>query len=113
MTLIDQIDFMKALLATREESYPTRVAMKRMTPKEADKSLALTRAVLETLEKAQAAGGIARQVVGDITAVERFRILEPTLRQVQKCARTHAEECIHCDSVANVMEDVMAVVDKK
>lgn len=113
MSLPDQIEFMKGVLATRERTYPDLVKMKRKTQKEVDKSLAMTRAVLATLEKAEAAGGVAQQAVGDMAAAERFRILEPTLRQVQKCSRDHSSECIHCRSVADVMEEVMAFVDKK
>lgn len=130
VSLADQVAFMKEELATREESYPVRVEMGRMTKSEAEKGLARTRAVLETLstfsgEASASAEDMVtlkhhRERLSELT--QQLRQVEedkkksmgmkvarvwPILLQVQKCAKEHASDCIHCAATANVLDEVM------
>lgn len=135
--LADLVAFMKEELANREESYPLRVEMGRMTRAEAEKGLARTRAVLETLmicspnvENAPAAPKIEvqrvtlkhhREIVSELekrleqSEETRKRSMDmkvaglwPIMVQVKKCAKEHASDCIHCASTANVLEEAMS-----
>lgn len=134
--LADLVAFMKEELANREESYPLRVEMGRMTRAEAEKGLARTRAVLATLmhsspkvENAPAAPKIEVQSVTLKHHLEMVSEMErqlkqsedtrkksmdmkvaglwPIMVQVKKCAQEHKSDCIHCASTANVLEEAM------
>lgn len=80
MTLVDQIACTRAELETREQAYPLRVEMKRMTKKEAEAGLAQAKAILRSLE---------------------------LMAEIQKCAKHSGESCVHCKSVSDSIEEVM------
>lgn len=104
-TKADQIEFMQNELAMREESYPIKVKMGRMSEKEATLSLELTRAVLESLE-----APIPEPVPPPPEPVylqdERYMKIEPVLVQIYQCAHEHANVCVHCGAVGNILEEV-------
>lgn len=126
ITQEEMVKFMRGELETREQSYPVRVEMGRMKPAEAKKNLAMMRAILATLMRSSVAHG---PVVTAATHLEEIRELDerlrnvvqddklvrimPTLNQVHICAREHAKECIHCDSIAKVLDDVFQFTASK
>jgi hypothetical protein len=49
----------------------------------------------------------AERMEAVLKTIETAAKLDPVLRQIHICACEHAEECIHCDATAMVMEDVL------
>lgn len=130
VSLADQVAFMQEELATREESYPLRVEMRRMTKGDAEKGLARTRAVLASLENLseyepalaedtitgkhhrEVVSGLEKQLAESEAGRKKSMGMKvagvwPILLQVQKCAKEHASDCIHCQATANVLDEVM------
>lgn len=105
------VAFMQKELATREQSYPVRVEMGRMTEKESARGLTLTRAVVAILMRGESAKLIAsdavkeiRKGIADVTN-DKFLKVEPTLHQIHVCASKHQEACEHCRAIAQLIED--------
>lgn len=98
-TLTEQIAYMQRDLDTKEGSYPLRIEMKRMTKAEADRNLAHTRAILATLERAQD----APKREDPPSEPPNMRLLQ-LKDQILTCAKNKQHQCVHCESIANVID---------
>lgn len=94
------ISFMRGELKTREESYPLRVKMGRMTEKEAAESISDIGGVVKAL------------IYFRNPAKDRYSLIEPTLLQIHICAHEHANESVHLDAIAKVLEEIFASAEK-
>lgn len=114
----DQVEFVRKELAMREDAYPLKIKMGRMTEKEAALGLARTRAVLESLEaapnlnngsvvKAEEHLAVVRELERLKNAIDdRYPKIEPVLVQIYQCAHEHANVCLHCGAVGHILEEV-------
>lgn len=106
VTLKQQVSFMAATLNTCETSYPIRVEMGRMTKTECERGLAKMRAVLATLKKAEAAGGVAESAMKEMVPAKADVDLTAVMTEVHRCAKEHSGSCEHCAAVANILDEV-------
>jgi hypothetical protein len=109
ISLKQQVAFMKKTLETCETSYPIRIEMGRMTKQEAERGLAKMRAVLETLQKVEIAGGVAESAMKEMAPAAKDRndmTRASVMTEVHRCAREHAYACEHCASIANILDEV-------
>jgi outer membrane protein TolC len=116
VTLKQQVAFIQGTLDTHEQVCGVKVEMGRMTKADAQRRTAKLKAVLETLKKAEAAGGVAEAALKEMTPnpaakpkpVDRSELMKlSVMTEVQKCAQEHSHECIHCASVANILSEAM------
>jgi hypothetical protein len=115
ITLKQQVAFMTATLNTCETSYPIRVEMGRMTKVESERRLSKMRAILETLRKAEAAGGVAESALKEMAPAPRpEKAVGPDLtvivHEIHRCAQDHADKCEHCAAIANILDENGSVV---
>lgn len=107
ITLKQQVAFMAKTLDTCETSYPIKVEMGRMTRGESERGLAKMRAVLATLQKAEAAGGVAESALKEMTPAGTEFTKASVMSEVHKCAKRNAPDCVHCASIANILNEVI------
>lgn len=107
ITLKQQVQFMTKTLETCETSYPIKVEMGRLTRGESERQLAKMRAVLATLQKAEAAGGVAESAVKELVGTGGEFTKASVMSEVHICARRNAPDCQHCASIANILDEVI------
>jgi hypothetical protein len=107
ITLKQQVAFMAKTLETCETSHPIKIEMGRLTRGESARQLAKIRAVLETLKKAEAAGGVAESAMKEMTPAGTEFTKASVMSEIHKCARLHAHDCEHCASIANILDEVI------
>jgi hypothetical protein len=105
VTLKQQVAFMQETLDTCETSYPIKVEMGRLTKAQSERGLAKMRAVLATLKKAEAAGGVAESAMQEMTPSALTSA--SVMAEVHRCAREHEAECPHCASIANILDETI------
>lgn len=110
------VTFMQKELTTRETSYPVRVKMGSLSQQEADATLRFTKAVLQTLKEAEAAGGIAKQALKEMQpqptiSVGRLARFQTAVTEIHRCAKDNSEMCPHCQSIANLLGEMGSVVE--
>lgn len=114
-TLKQQVAFLRQLIKERETAWPIRVEMGRMTKAEMTKGIAIAKATLETMEKAEAVGGVAESAMKEMApAIEEKKTPGPDLgaivHEIHRCAKEHSEVCEHCRAIANVLDESGSVV---
>lgn len=114
-TLKQQVAFLRQLIKERQTAWPIRVEMGRMTKKEMETGIAIAKSTLETLEKAEAAGGVAESAMKEMApAVEETMLkaldLGTIVHEIHRCAKDHAEVCEHCRAIANILDESGSVV---
>lgn len=111
-TLKQQVAFLRQLIKERQTAWPIRVEMGRMTKKEMETGIAIAKSTLETLEKAEAAGGVAESAMKEMAPAKPD--VRPDLgtivHEIHRCAKDHAEVCEHCAAIANILDESGSVV---
>jgi hypothetical protein len=107
ITLKQQVAFMQETVNTCETSYPIKVEMGRLTKGEAERGLNKMRAILATLKKAEAAGGVAESAVKEMTPTGAEFTKASVMTEIHRCAQRNAPDCQHCASIANILDEVI------
>jgi len=107
VTLKQQVAFIQATLDAHEEAAPIKIEMGRLSKGDAQRRTNKLRAVLETLKKAEAAGGVAESAVKEMTPTGAEFTKASIMSEVHKCARLHSHDCQHCASIANILDEVI------
>lgn len=107
ITREDQLVFVRAELKTREESYPLRIQMGRMTTKDAERSLAIMRAIIKTLDTAIILPlKTEDNPITQTAAEKRFLKIAPTINEIHICAGKNKRHCVHCRSINDVLDSL-------
>jgi formylmethanofuran dehydrogenase subunit A len=107
ITLKQQVAFIRGTLDTHEQVCGVKVEMGRMTKADAQRRTEKLKAVLATLKKAEAAGGVAESAVKEMTPTGAEFTKASVMSEVHKCAKRNAPDCVHCASIANILDEVI------
>jgi formylmethanofuran dehydrogenase subunit A len=112
ITLKQQVAFIQGTLDTHEQVCGVKVEMGRMTKADAQRRTEKLKAVLATLKKAEAAGGVAESALKEMTPAGTEFTKASVMSEVHKCAKRNAPDCQHCASIANILDEITATHDR-
>jgi hypothetical protein len=108
VTLKQQVAFIQGTLDTHEQVCGVKVEMGRMTKADAQRRTDKLKAVLATLKKAEAAGGVAESALKEMAPAAKSDVapdLTVIVHEIHRCAREHMDKCEHCAAIAHILEE--------